>query len=61
VSPAYAISFLRITGQDQSVMEFRLHREKLNPPLATACSGRAAAGPRWVDGISRKRGGPNRA
>jgi len=34
VTPAYEIRFLRITGQDRSVMEFRFEKEKLNPPLA---------------------------
>jgi outer membrane lipoprotein carrier protein len=34
VTPAHEIRFLRITGQDRSVMEFRFEKERLNPPLA---------------------------
>ena len=34
VTPSHEIRYLRITGQDQSVMEFRFSNEKLNPPLA---------------------------
>jgi len=34
VTPSYQIRYLKITGQDRSVMEFRLTEEKLNPPLA---------------------------
>ncbi len=34
VTPSHRISYLKITGHDRSVMEFRLSEEKLNPPLA---------------------------
>ena len=34
VTPSYQIRYLKITGQDRSVMEFRLSDEKVNPPLA---------------------------
>ncbi len=36
VTPAREIRYLKITGQDRSVMEFRFSKEKLNPPLADA-------------------------
>ncbi len=34
VTPSHEIRYLRVTGQDGSVMEFRLSAEKLNPPIA---------------------------
>lgn len=34
VSPSYEIKYLRIVGQDNSIMEFRFASEKLNPPLS---------------------------
>jgi outer membrane lipoprotein carrier protein len=34
VNPANEIKYLRIVGQDNSIMEFRFAREKLNRPLA---------------------------
>jgi len=34
VTPAFEIRQLRIAGQDNSVIEFRFDREKLNPPLS---------------------------
>ncbi len=34
VSPSNEIKYLRIIGQDQSVMEFRFSAERLNPPLS---------------------------
>lgn len=59
VSPAHEISFLRITGQDQSVMEFRFAREKLNPPLADSLFQFAPPpGAEVVEGISEEEGGP---
>jgi outer membrane lipoprotein carrier protein len=36
VSPGNEIKYLRIVGQDTSIMEFRFSGEKLNPPLAEA-------------------------
>jgi outer membrane lipoprotein carrier protein len=34
VGPAFEIRELEVTGQDNSVMQFRFENEKLNPPLA---------------------------
>jgi len=34
VTPTFEIKYLRIDGQDGSIMEFRFSGEKLNPPLA---------------------------
>lgn len=34
VTPAREIRYLKVTGQDRSVMEFRFSKEKLNPTLA---------------------------
>ena len=34
VTPAREIRYLKVIGQDRSVMEFRFTKEKLNPPLA---------------------------
>jgi outer membrane lipoprotein carrier protein len=34
VTPAREIRYLKVIGQDRSVMEFHLSKEKLNPPLA---------------------------
>jgi len=36
VGPAFEIRELEITGQDNSVMQFRFQDEKLNPPLSEA-------------------------
>jgi outer membrane lipoprotein carrier protein len=34
VTPRHEIRYLRVTGQDQSIMEFRFAGEKVNAPLA---------------------------
>jgi outer membrane lipoprotein carrier protein len=34
VTPAREIRYLKVIGQDRSVMEFRFSKEKLDPPLA---------------------------
>jgi outer membrane lipoprotein carrier protein len=36
VTPAFEIRRLRVAGQDNSVLEFRFDRERLNPPLSDA-------------------------
>ncbi len=34
VTPSLSVRYLRIVGQDHSVMEFRFSEERINPPLA---------------------------
>lgn len=36
VTPQHEIRYLRINGQDHSIMEFRFAEEKINPPLAAS-------------------------
>ncbi len=58
VTPADEISYLRITAQDRSVMEFRFAQEKLNPPLPESLFRfTPPAGAEVVDGISEEEGG----
>jgi len=53
VTPANQISYLRIQGQDQSVMEFRFKAEKLNPRLADGLFRfQPPAGVEVVEGVS---------
>jgi outer membrane lipoprotein carrier protein len=50
VAPDYRIKMLRVTGQDQSVMVYRLSDEKVNPPLsADTFRFRLPQGARIVD------------
>jgi outer membrane lipoprotein carrier protein len=59
VTPSYQIRYLRIQGQDQSVMEFRFTDEKLDPVLAeTLFRFQPPAGVEVVDGVSQEEGAP---
>ncbi len=59
VTPSHEIRYLRITGQDQSVMEFRFSNEKLNPALAESLFRFVPPpGAEVVEGVSEEAGGP---
>ena len=59
VTPSNAIRYLRITGQDRSVMEFRFAGEKLNPALAESLFRFAPPpGAEIVDAVSEGEGPP---
>jgi outer membrane lipoprotein carrier protein len=59
VTPAREIRYLRITGQDTSVMEFRFSGEKLNPPLADSIFRFSPPpGVEVVDGVNAEEGAP---
>jgi outer membrane lipoprotein carrier protein len=59
VTPSHQIRYLRVTGQDQSVMEFRFTAEKLDPPLAESLFRFVPpAGAEVVEGIAGQEGGP---
>ncbi len=59
VTPANEIIYLRIKGQDQSVMEFRFRAEKLNPRLAEGLFRfQPPAGVEVVEGVSEPGGAP---
>ena len=57
VTPAREIRYLKVTGQDRSVMEFRFSKEKLNPPLAeTLFRFETPPGAEVVNAISEQEG-----
>jgi outer membrane lipoprotein carrier protein len=59
VTPSNVIRYLRITAQDQSVMEFRFAGEKLNPPLAESLFRfLPPPGAEIVEGVSEGEGDP---
>ncbi len=58
VTPSNQIRSLRITGQDQSIMEFRFSAEKLNPPLSEELFHfTPPTGVEILEGISESGGG----
>jgi outer membrane lipoprotein carrier protein len=59
VTPSYQIRYLRVTGQDQSIMEFRFTGEKLNPTLTeTLFRFVPPPGVEVVEGVGEQEGGP---
>jgi outer membrane lipoprotein carrier protein len=59
VTPSYEIRYLRVTGQDQSIMEFRFSAEKLNLPLAESLFRFVPPpGADVVEGVADQEGGP---
>ena len=59
VTPSYEIRYLRVTGQDQSIMEFRFTAEKLNLPLAESLFRFVPPpGAEVVEGVADQEGGP---
>jgi len=59
VTPSRQIRYLRITGQDQSIMEFRFTAEKLNPALpASLFRFVLPPGVDVLEGISDEEGDP---
>jgi outer membrane lipoprotein carrier protein len=59
VTPSHEIRYLRVTGQDQSVMEFRFSAEKLNPPLAESLFRFVPPpGVEVVEGVDDQQGSP---
>ncbi len=59
VTPSHEIRYLRVTGQDQSVMEFRFTDEKLNPPLAESLFRFVPPpGAEVIEGVGEPQGGP---
>ena len=59
VTPSYEIRYLRVTGQDQSLMEFRFTAEKLNLPLAEGLFRFVPPpGAEVVEGVADQEGGP---
>ena len=57
VTPAREIRYLKVTGQDRSVMEFRFSKEKLDPPLAdTLFRFETPPGAEVVNAISEQEG-----
>jgi outer membrane lipoprotein-sorting protein len=59
VTPARQIRYLRVQGQDQSVMEFRFTSEKLDPVLAeTLFRFQPPPGVEVVEGVNQGEEGP---
>ena len=59
VTPSHEIRYLRVTGQDQSVMEFRFSNESLNPSLAENLFRFVPPpGAEVVEGVDGQEGGP---
>ena len=59
VTPSHEIRYLRVTGQDQSVMEFRFMHEKLNPPLAESLFRFVPPpGAEVIEGVGEPQGSP---
>jgi outer membrane lipoprotein carrier protein len=57
VTPAREIRYLKVIGQDRSVMEFRFSKEKLDPPLAeTLFRFETPPGAEVVNAISEQEG-----
>jgi outer membrane lipoprotein carrier protein len=59
VTPSHEIRYLRVTGQDHSIMEFRFSAEKLNPPLAESLFRFVPPpGVEVVEGVGDREGSP---
>jgi outer membrane lipoprotein carrier protein len=59
VTPSYQIRYLRIIGQDRSVMEFHFSDERLNPQLAESLFRfTPPPGVEVVEGVGEGEGGP---